>query len=86
MDKKTKKSLQDAFKRGKLGWKIIWSTLIFLILFVSIFSPFMLVEGANKTLGIVLLCILGFVYAIILLIFIWDWLKEKVSDDQKNIK
>lgn len=84
MSKLTKKQLADSFKRGKLGWKIIWLTLIFLVLFVSIFSPFMLIEGANKTLGIILLVILGFIYIFVLLIFLWDWLKSKVSDEEKK--
>ena len=84
MEKKTKKNLQKYFKRGKLGWKLLWLTFIFSMLFVSIFAPFMLIESANKTLGIVLLSALGFIYIFLIFILIWDWLKEKVIENQNK--
>ena len=72
------------FRKGTLGYRIFLLTLIFAILFVSIFSPFMLVEGSNRTLGFILLGILAFIYVFILLIYIWDYLKNKCSQDKES--
>ncbi len=84
MSNRKKSNFGSYFKRGKLGWRILWLTFIFLLLFASIFAPFMLYENANRTLGLVLLCALGFVYIFIILIFVWDWFKEQDSGNKKN--
>ena len=85
MSSKKKSNLGSYFKRGKLGWRILWLTFIFFLLFASIFAPFMLYENANRTLGLILLCVLGLVYLFIILIFVWDWLKEQ-DFSNKNSK
>lgn len=84
MDKKIKEKIKNSFKKGGLGWRITWTTLIFLILFIAIFAPFILVEGANETFSIILLTIFIFAYVFIILIFIWDWLKQKNEDKNKK--
>ncbi len=41
----------------------------------------MLVEGANKKIGYILLGIIIVVYLFILLVYFWDWFKEHFSDE-----
>lgn len=79
-----KKNIGRYFKKGTLGFKILFLSLIFVFLSVSVFSPFMLIDGANKTLGIVLLCIIVFVYLLILINYVWDWLKAKYGPDNDS--
>ena len=82
---KSKKKIKDYFRRGTLGFKILFLTFIFVFLIVAILSPFILIEGSNKILAIILVVVVSSIYVIMLLIYIWDWLKEKYqSDDDKK--
>lgn len=56
----------------KILFKIGFLTLIFAILAVSMLAPFMLVEKANTTLGVIIVSIIAFVYLLSLFKIIWD--------------
>lgn len=84
MKSKRKNSIRNCLKRGKLVWKIMWLTFIFLLLFAFLFTPFMLYDNANRSIGLVLLCVLGFVYIFIVLLYVCDWLKKRTIGDNKD--
>mgnify|MGYP004651717701 FL=1 len=68
-------------KKNSLKKKVLLLTFIFLFITISVLSPFMLVEGANKKIGYILLGIIIVVYLFILLVYFWDWFKEHFSDE-----
>ena len=63
-------------KLKKHGKKLLFITFIYVFVFVSILAPFITIEGANRTLGYILLGVLSFIYLLILVVCLWDWLKE----------
>ncbi|MGI6675569.1 MAG: hypothetical protein ACOX26_03765 [Bacilli bacterium] len=82
---KNKKKIRDYFRRGTLGFKILFLTLIFVFLVVAILSPFILIEGSSRVLATILVVVVSSIYVLIILIYIWDWLKENYqSDDDKE--
>ena len=83
------------FKRGTTSFKVLFTTFVFAFIFVCLFSPFMLIEGANRTLGFVLFGILIFVYLFTIFLLFWDWFKKRYAgrikidnptDEEKNEK
>lgn len=62
---------------SKTAKKIIYLSFIYLFIIVSFLSPFIAIEGSNKVLGFIIVGILTLVYLLVLLVFVWDWLKEK---------
>ncbi len=65
------------FKRGSTSYRVLVLSIAFVILSVSILTPVFVVEGGNRTLGIVLACVLGATFILILLYFLYDWMKTK---------
>lgn len=57
--------------------KIIYLSFIYLLIIVSFLSPFIAIEGSNKVLAFIIAGILTLIYLLVLLVFVWDWLKEK---------
>lgn len=66
-----KKKLSNSVK------KIIYLSFIYLLIIVSFLSPFIAIEGSNKVLAFIIAGILTLIYLLVLLVFVWDWLKEK---------
>lgn len=67
-------------KLSKTKKKIIILSFIYLFILVSFLSPFIAIEGSNKTLGFIIAGILTLVYLFILLVFLWDWIKSKTGN------
>lgn len=64
-------------KLSKTAKKITYLSFIYLFLIVSFLSPFIAIEGANKVLGFIIAGIITLIYLLVLIIFLWDWLKQK---------
>lgn len=64
-------------KLSKTTKKITYLSFIYLFLIVSFLSPFIAIEGANKVLGFIIAGIITLIYLLVLIIFLWDWLKQK---------
>lgn len=67
-------------KLSKTKKKIIILSFIYLFILVSFLSPFIAIEGSNKTLGFIIAGILTLAYLLILLVFLWDWIKSKTGN------
>lgn len=67
-------------KLSKTKKKIIILSFIYLFILVSFLSPFIAIEGSNKTLGFIIAGILTLAYLFILLVFLWDWIKSKTGN------
>ena len=78
------KKFNERFRKGTLGFKIVWLSIVYVFLFVALLSPFILIEGASKVLAIILLSVLTVAYVFILLLYIWDWIKAKYQIEDKK--
>ena len=67
-------------KLSKTKKKIIFLSFIYLFILVSFLSPFIAIEGSNKTLGFIIAGLLTLAYLFILLVFLWDWIKSKTGN------
>ena len=67
-------------KLSKTKKKIIFLSFTYLFILVSFLSPFIAIEGSNKTLGFIIAGILTLAYLFILLVFLWDWIKSKTGN------
>ena len=67
-------------KLSKTKKKIIILSFIYLLILVSFLSPFIAIEGSNKTLGFIIAGLLTLAYLFILLVFLWDWIKSKTGN------
>lgn len=67
-------------KLSKTKKKIIILSFIYLFILVSFLSPFIAIEGSNKTLGFIIAGLLTLAYLFILLVFLWDWIKSKTGN------
>ena len=77
------KKFKESFKRGRLGYRILITTFIYLFLLVAELSPFILIKDSNKVLAIILVSITTVAYIFIILVYIWDVIKEKDRDSNK---
>lgn len=75
----SKKKIGKYFKRGAIGYRLSILTIVYVILAISFLTPFMTIEGANTTLGIIIVIVLSTIYVFIVLLAIWDEIK-KASD------
>lgn len=66
-------------KLSKNSKRVIFISFIYLFVMVSFLSPFIAIEGSNLTLAIIIAGILTFIYLLILLVYLWDWLKAKAK-------
>lgn len=66
-------------KINKMVKKILFLTFMYLFILISLLSPFIVIEGANKVLGYILAGIITLIYLFILLILFWDWFKTRVN-------
>ena len=57
--------------------KIILVTFIYVFMIISFLAPFIATEGANKTIGFVIVGIITIAYLLFLLTVFWDWYKER---------
>ena len=57
--------------------KIILVTFIYVFATISFLAPFIAIEGANKTIGFVIIGIFTMSYLLFLLAIFWDWYKGK---------
>lgn len=64
-------------KLSKTVKKVIYLSFIYLLIMVSFLSPFIAIEGSNKVLAFIIAGIITLIYLLVLLVFVWDWLKEK---------
>lgn len=78
------KKLKKHFKRGKLGYRITILTVAYIIVLLSFLTPFITIEDANMTLATIIAVAISVVYIFMLLIFIWDTIKVKVNNNEKN--
>ena len=74
------------FRKGSTSYKILILSLAFVLLASSILAPIFLVENGSRTLGIILAFVLLIAYLLILLYFIYEWLKVKSFIDSTSKK
>ena len=72
------------FKRGSTSYRILLLTVAFVLLSVSILTPVFLVEGGNRTFGMILAIVLGCAYILTLIYFLYGWMKDQSSKDREN--
>ena len=72
------------FKRGSTSYKILLLTVVFVLLSVSILTPVFLVEGGNRTFGMILAIVLGGAYILTLIYFLYEWMKDQSSKDRES--
>ena len=63
------------FKKGSTSYKILLLSIAFILLATSVLTPVFLVEGGNRTLGLILAIVLGVAYILILIYFLYEWMK-----------
>lgn len=66
-------------KLSKTKKKVLILSFIYIFVIISFLSPFIAIEGSNKTLGFVIAGIITLLYLFTLLVFLWDWMKEKTN-------
>ena len=75
----SKKKISKYFKRGAIGYRLSILTVAFIILLLSFLTPFMTIEGANKTIGIIIVIVLSVVYVFLIMLYIWDYMKKHIK-------
>ena len=78
-----KNKLAPYFRRNTLGFKIVFLTIIYLFLLIAALSPFIFIKESSKTLAIILFVAISLIYFVILLLFNWDWFKNKYDSNDK---
>lgn len=66
-------------KQSNSKKKIMLISFIYLFVLITFLSPFITIEGSNKMLGYIIASILTLFYLLIMLIFLWNWIKIKVK-------
>lgn len=72
------------FKRGKLGYRILIISFVFIFILIAELSPFIFLKDANMVLAIILVSITAAAYILIILLLIWDHLKTKYNVEDKD--
>lgn len=68
-------------KLSKTKKKVLVLSFIYIFVIISFLSPFISIEGSNKTLGFVIAGIITLLYLFTLLVFLWDWIKGKTNNN-----
>ena len=66
-------------KLSKTSKKVIFLTFIYLFILIAFLSPFIAIEGSNKTLGLIVAGIITLIYLLTLLVILRDWMKARVN-------
>lgn len=71
-----RKKIKKFFKKGEIGYRLLILTIVYIITSLAFLTPFMTIEGANITLGIIITVVLSAIYITIVLFTIWDKIKN----------